>query len=275
MAGSPRLPLHLRPRLPLHLRSKKIYPSQLHSRRNAVMEGISPWMVLALMVGYVLFGVSVLLAVVSLGFLIARRWHQALKLFSAAVLALTLGGALFPVAFTGELDSWRIRMYAFAAGLVLAGIGQFVSARRNPRSYPASFICSTASVGFVAGPLMTYGYGTWLRGILIGGPCILLGLAGLVIAIRNLEKPRSLRQLFLVLVLVNLTVFLLALVNLRTRSVILFVCDPQVIVAQEQLSDLITNTHWRLAFTFLMASALLSAAFFLIWSLRRRPEPAP
>jgi hypothetical protein len=196
------------------------------------MEGISPWMVLALMVVYGLTGLSILLAVVSVGFLIARRWHQALKLFSAAVLALSIGGAHFPLAFTGELDALWILMYAFAAGLTLAGIGQFVAARRNPTSYPASLICSAASAAFVPGPLMTYGYGTWLRGILIAVPCIFLGLASLTIAIRGLEKPRSRRQLSLVLVLVNLTVFLLALVNFRTQSGTVFVHEPGIIVVQ-------------------------------------------
>ena len=239
------------------------------------MEGISPWMVLALMVGYGLTGLSALLAVVSVGFLIARRWHQSLKLFAAAVLALSIGGALFPLAFTGETDAWWFLTYAFAAGLVLAGIGQFVAARRNSRSYPAALICSAASAAFVPNPLMTHGYGTWLRGILIAGPSILLGLASIAIAIKCQEQPRSRKQLSLVLVLVNLTVFLLALVNLRTQSVILFVRDPQVIIAQEQFSDLITNTHWRLVFTALTASALLSIAFFLVWSLRRGSEPAP
>jgi hypothetical protein len=252
-----------------------IYPSQPNPGRNAIMEGISRWMVLALMVGYVLTGLFVLLALVSVGFLIARRWHQTLKLFSAAVLALSIGGAHFPLAFTGEHDAMWSLMYAFATGLALAGIGQFLAARRNPRSYPAALICSAASAAFVPGPLMTYGYGTWLRGILIAGPCILLGLASVAIAIKSLEQPRSRKQLSLVLVLAILTVFLLALVNLRTQSVILFVRDPQVIIAQEQFSDLITNTHWRLVFTALTASALLSVAFFLIWSLRRGSEPAP
>jgi hypothetical protein len=236
------------------------------------MEGISPWMVLALMTAYGLTGLSILLAVVSVGFLIARRWHQALKLFASAVLALSIGGALFPLAFTGETDAWWILMYAFAAGLALAGLGQFVAARRNSRSYPAALICSAASAAFIPGPLMTYGYGTWLRGILIAGPSIILGLASLTIAIREMEKPRSRRQLFLVLILVNLTVFLLALVNFRTQSGTVFVHDPDVIVVQEQLSDLITNTHWSLVFTALIASTLLSATFYLIWSLRR-PRP--
>ncbi len=239
------------------------------------MEGISPWMVLALMAAYGLTGLSILLAVVSVGFLIARQRYQALKLFAGAVLALSIGGALFPLALTGETDAWLVLMYAFAVGLVLAGIGQFVAARRNPRSYPAALACSAASAAFIPGPLMTYGYGTWLRGILIAGPCVLLGLASLAIAIKSPEQPRSRKRLFWTLVLVNLTVFLLALINLRTHSVTLFVLDPQVIVAQEQLSDLITNTNWRLVFTALTASALLSLAFFLIWSLRREPEAVP
>jgi hypothetical protein len=238
------------------------------------LEGISPWMVLALMAAYGLTGLSIPLAVVSVGFLIARRRYQALKLFAGAVLCLAIGGAFFPLAFTGETDAWWILMYAFAAGLALAGIGQFLAAVRNPRSYPAALICSAASAAFVPGPLMTHGYGTWLRAILIAGPSILLGLASIAIAMKCLEQPRSRKQLSLVLVPVNLTVFLLALVNLRTQSVILFVRDPLLIIAQEQFSDLITNTHWRLVFTALTASALLSVAFFLIWSLRRGPEPA-
>jgi hypothetical protein len=85
--------------------------------RTAIVEGISLWMVLALMAAYGLAGLSILLAVVSVGFLIARRRYQALKLFAGAVLCLASGGAFFPLAFTGETDAWWILMYAFAAGL--------------------------------------------------------------------------------------------------------------------------------------------------------------
>jgi hypothetical protein len=230
------------------------------------MEGISPWMILAILACYGLAGLSILLAVVSAGFLIAGRRDRALKLFASAVLSLAIGCASFPLAMMGERDEWWPLMIAFALGLALAGIGQFVAMRREVSSYPAALACSVASAAFVAHPLMTYGYGTWLRGLLIAGPSIALGVVSLAIALRRLEKPRSRKQMLSVLALVNLTVFLLALVNSMTSSKVIYVDNPNVIVAKEQFSDLVTNTHWRWVLPAVAASATLSAAFFSTWS---------
>jgi hypothetical protein len=233
------------------------------------MEGISPWMILAILACYGLVGLSILLAVVSAGFLIARRRNPALKLFASAVLSLAIGGALFPLAMMGERDDWWPLMIAFALGLALAGIGPFVAMRRDPGSYPAALACSVASAAFVVRPLMTYGYDTWLRGFLIAGPSIALGVVGLAIALRRLEEPRSRKQMLSALALVNLTVFLLALVNSQTPSGIIYIDDPNIIVAKEQFSDLAMNTHWRWVLAAVAGSATLSAAFFSTWSRGR------
>lgn len=237
------------------------------------MEGISPWVLLAVFVGYGLAGVSLLLVMVAVGFLLACRPYQALRLFAAAVLTLAVSAALFTLVVPGPGEWLRFVGFALAAGLLLAGIGQFVAALRNPRYYPAALICSVTSSAFAGGHLTTFNH-TWLRGLLIAGPCLLLGAASLKIALGQHGKPgpRSREHILSILVLMNLTVFLLALAYAQMDSILIYVDNDNVIVAKEQIADLVTNTHWKPVFATLAVSAMVSAIIFVFWSSRRSPE---
>ena len=219
-------------------------------------------------------GVSLLLAVVAVGFLLARRNSQALNLFSAAVLALATAAALFTPVLLSGLDSLWVLGYAFAAGLLLAGMGQCIAALRNPNRYPAALVCSVASGAFVVGPVTIFGLNTWLRGILIAVPCLLLGAASLTIALRHHVKPglRFQKHILSILVLINLTVFFLALAYGQTGERIIYVDDVNVIIIKEQVADLIANTHWRWVLAAITGSVLSSATYSVLWSRRRSPE---
>jgi hypothetical protein len=233
------------------------------------MEGLSPWVLLTVSAGYGLAGVSLLPVVAAVGFLLAGRPHQALQAFAAAVLAWAVAAALFASVVPGPGGLRQFVEFAFAAGLFLAGTGQFVAALRNPRCYPAALICSVTSSAFVGSRMP----GTWLRIILVAGPFLLLGAASLKIALRHDEKPRSrsLKQILSLLVLINLTVFLLALAFAQTDSRIVYVDNVNVIVVGDQIADLVTNTKWKPVFASLAVSALVSAVAFVSRSWWRSP----
>jgi len=71
---------------------------------------------------------------------------------------------------------------------------------------------------------------------------------------RPAVQPRSRKRILLTLGLVNLTVFITAIVYLTT--------DDQI-VEDNVLSDLVTNTHWEWVFALLAVSALISVALYV------------
>jgi hypothetical protein len=194
---------------------------------------------------------------VAAGFLIARRWDRALKLFASALLALSLSAAISVPLLVGQGESMALNA-AFALSLHLAGIGQFVAALRNPRSYPSALLYSAVAAAFVVGPIPAFGISTVLRGVLIAVPSLLIAAASIMTAFRDKPQPRLVAFL-----LVNLTLFLLAFAYAQTDDYILFVDDPERFVVKEQIDDLVRNTHWAWLFAATACSTLVSTAFVL------------
>jgi hypothetical protein len=224
------------------------------------MEGINSLMILALLAFYGLGGLFLLLLLVSIGLRLAGNKPVALKVFASSVLCLSLGSASFPLALAAERSEWWQLMVAFSVGLALAGIGQFITAIRHPPSYRLALMCSMASAAFVAQPLITYGYHNWLRGLLIGGPSVLLGMASIRIGLSRWEWPDTRKGTLLLLGLVNLTVVLLAIVNLHPYSGIIYISGPNEFNVKDQIMDLGTNTMWWWVIAATAGSILITSA---------------
>jgi hypothetical protein len=206
---------------------------------------------------YGLAGASFLLLLMAAGFLIARRWDRALKLFASALLALSLSAAISVPLLVGQ-GKWIALNAAFALSLHLAGIGQFVAALRKPGSYPSALLYSAVAAAFVVGPIPAFGIRTVLRGVLIAVPSLLIAAASIMTAFRDKPLPRLVAFL-----LVNLTLFLLAFAFAQTDDYILIVDDPERFVVKEQIDDLVRNTRWAWLFAASACSTLVSTAFVL------------
>lgn len=85
------------------------------------------------------------------------------------------------------------------------------------------------------------------------GTSFVLALVGLIL----------IRQIFLVLVLVNLVVFIAAP---------MFLIRDEYIVHEDALANFITRTHWELVFAVLAVSVLISVALYLILGKWRKTE---
>ena len=113
------------------------------------MEGIPVWFFFAFFAIYGLMGLCLVPALAALGFLLAGRPRQVLKLFATALLCEAMVWAAF---------CFLLLLIPTGLSLVLAGAGQFVAALRSPRTYAAALGFAAAAVAvIVAGTPMMWG----------------------------------------------------------------------------------------------------------------------
>ncbi len=148
------------------------------------MEGFPIWWIYGIIAVYGLMGLSVVPALAAIGFLLARRPHQALTLFATALLSEAISCAAFCfLMFSLTSTLWGL-------SLLLAGAGQFVAALRSPRTYAlASAFAVGAVVFIVAGTPMGFGVlhrvnlpPDWLN-VLLAVTSLLLAMGSLTTAV--------------------------------------------------------------------------------------------
>jgi hypothetical protein len=113
------------------------------------VEGISPWLFVAVFALYGLMALSVVPALAAVALLVSHRPRQALRLFAAALLC----EAVVWAAFCFLLGRFRLPIVLTGLSLLLAGSGQFVAALRSPRTY-------AVTLGLAAGAVLVTMVGT-------------------------------------------------------------------------------------------------------------------
>jgi hypothetical protein len=114
------------------------------------MEGFTPTLVLLVVACITLGAAALALFLVVGGLFFSGR--PALKLFATAMLCGVASAGLMRLADASTGSHWSLN-HLFTLCLILAGIGQFITARRNPERYPASLACAIAASAFALGPL--------------------------------------------------------------------------------------------------------------------------
>ena len=107
------------------------------------MEGMPHWLLPAVMAIFGLMWLSVVPALVALGFLLARRPRPALILFSITLLCEAILGAAFYCVVSLKFD---LPTALAGASLLLAGVGQFIAALRGPRTYAVALPFGVSAV---------------------------------------------------------------------------------------------------------------------------------
>jgi hypothetical protein len=113
------------------------------------VEGISPWLFVAVFALYGLMALSVVPALAAVALLLTDRPRQARRLFAAALLC----EAVVWAAFCFLLGWFSLPVGLTGLSLLLAGSGQFVGALRSPRTY-------AVTLGLAAGAVLVIAAGT-------------------------------------------------------------------------------------------------------------------
>ena len=114
------------------------------------MEGFTPTLVLSLVACLTIGAASLVLFLVAGWRFFSGR--PALKPFATAVLCALASAGFMGLAEASEGRHWSL-IHLLALCLISAGIGQFITVRRNPGRYPTSLACAIGASALALGPL--------------------------------------------------------------------------------------------------------------------------
>jgi hypothetical protein len=229
--------------------------------------------ILLFLVFMLIGGIALALAVVAAWFWFIGRTQRSLDAFAAALMVAFVSSALmvFGVVLNirREFDSAWPNLVGLGLGSI--GVGQYVRARRGPQAYALALGWVAGFVALGSIPLHLWGMDLALASYIMAFASVLLAVASLGIEIRRnsvivprgtesrAAGPRSRKRTLLMLCLVNLPVFIAAIIGgdlARNESILL----------ENKASQLVVNTNWAAVFAVLSVSALISTALLVCQS---------